>query len=161
MRRGDTDNEVQLESAVLARVAAEAAVSQAAAGLASARDLRETSRLVAPGAGAVLATFAEPGANLAAGQPVVQLAALTGREVLIDLTEAELARLPADARFRVVLDASPAILAEARVASVDPVAEKATCTRRVHLGLINPPEHFRIGALARVTRWPAAGRPRR
>lgn len=145
---------VQLEGATLARAAAEAAVNQAAAALASAKDLRDTAQLVAPDAGVILATYAEPGANLSPGQPVVQLAGLSGREVLIDLTEAELARIGPDARFHVTLDANPAITAEATVVSVDPVAERATRTRRAHLGLINPPDFFRIGALARAT--PAA-----
>lgn len=152
-----TANTVQLDSATLARVAAEAALSQASASLASVRDLLATARLVAPDAGVVLANYAEPGANLAAGQPVVQLAALTGREVLIDLTEAELAQLAPVARFQVRLDANPAIVAEAAVASVDPVADKATRTRRVHLGIVKPPAQFRIGALARATRVAEAG----
>lgn len=142
---------VQLEGATLARAAAEAAVNQAAASLASARDLRDTARLTAPDAGVVLQTFAEPGANLNPGQPVVQLAGLSGREVLIDLTEAELARLGATSQFHVALDANPAIVAIARLVSVDPLAERATRTRRVHLGLTDPPEAFRIGALARVS----------
>lgn len=146
-----TANSVQLDSAKLARVAADASLNQASAGLASVRDLLATSHLVAPDAGAVLATYAEPGSNLAAGKPVVQLAALKGREVLIDLTETELAQLAPDARFQVALDANPSILTEATIASVDPVADKATRTRRVHLGLATPPEQFRIGALARVT----------
>lgn len=145
---------VQLEGATLARAAAEAAVNQAAAALASANDLRDTAQLVAPDAGVVLATYAEPGTNLSPGQPVVKLAGLSGREVLIDLTEAELARIGPDARFHVTLDANPTITAEATVVSVDPVAERATRTRRVHLGLVNPPDFFRIGALARAT--PAA-----
>ncbi len=142
---------VQLEGATLARAAAEAAVNQAAAAVASAKDLRDTAQLVAPDAGVILATYAEPGANLSPGQPVVQLAGLSGREVLIDLTEAELARIGPEARFDVTLDANPAITAEATVVSVDPVAERATRTRRVHLGLVSPPDYFRIGALARAT----------
>lgn len=142
---------VQLESAALARAAAEAAVGQAAAALASAEDLRDSARLLAPEAGVVLATLAEPGANLAPGQPVVQLAGLSGREVLIDLTESEVNALRPGTRFQVTLDADPAIATAASLVSVDPVAEKATRTRRVHLGLQAPPEAFRIGALARVS----------
>lgn len=142
---------VQLESATLALAAAEAAVGQAAAALASAEDLRDSARLLAPEAGVVLATLAEPGANLAPGQPVVQLAGLSGREVLIDLTETEVNALRPGTRFHVTLDADPAIATAASLVSVDPVAEKATRTRRVHLGLQAPPEAFRIGALARVS----------
>lgn len=142
---------VQLESATLARAAAEAAVGQAAAALVSAQDLRDSATLLAPEAGVILAVRAEPGSNLSPGQPVLQLAGLSGREVLIDLTEAELNRLPGGARFSVALDANPQIGAEAELVSVDPVAERATRTRRLHLGLVNPPEAFRIGALARVS----------
>jgi len=142
---------VQLESATLARAAAEAAVGQAAAALASAEDLRDSARLLAPEAGVVLATLAEPGANLAPGQAVVQLAGLSGREVLIDLTESEVSALRPGTRFHVTLDADPAIATGATLVSVDPVAERATRTRRVHLGLQAPPEAFRIGALARVS----------
>lgn len=150
---------VQLEGASLARAAAEAAVTQAAAGLVSAQDLRNAAQLVAPDAGVILTTYAEPGTNLAPGQPVVQLAGLSGREVLIDLTEAELARIAPDTRFRVALDANAAITAQATVVSVDPVAERATRTRRVHLGLLDPSDHFRIGALARATPEAPADQP--
>ena len=139
-----------LEAATLSRISAEAAVDQARAGLESSRDLRSGASLLAPTSGVVLQVFAEPGTNVQAGQTVVRLASLDRREVLIDLTEAELRHIPEGADFTIRLDVNPKITAIAKVAQIDPVAEKATRTRRLHLALINPPGQFRIGALTRV-----------
>lgn len=143
-------SDVQLEQATRARITAEAALEQAEAARAAAADRRASTTLTAPEAGIVTATLAEPGATLGAGQPVLHLASIDRREVVIDVTEAELVGLTRDARFRVTLAADPGVTATARAGSVDPVAERATRTRRVHLTLQDPPEGMRLGALVSV-----------
>ncbi|MGB5066633.1 MAG: efflux RND transporter periplasmic adaptor subunit, partial [Albidovulum sp.] len=102
-------------------------------------------------AGIVTQIFAEPGAALSAGQPVLRLAATDEREIVIDLAEADLAALDIGAEFTATLAASPTIGASAVLTRIDPVADRDTRTRRLHLTLTNPPGGFRLGALTRVS----------
>ncbi len=148
-------SETRVEDAERALVAAEAGLEQAEATFARARDLFDFATLTAPQPGVVTGVFAEPGAALAAGQPVLRLAATGEREVLIDLSEQDVANIDIGTRFTVQLVANPAITTSAVLTRIDPVAERTTRTRRLHLTLDTPPESFRLGALARVS--PSAG----
>ena len=148
-------SETRVEDAERALVAAEAGLEQAAATFARARDLFDFATLTAPQPGVVTGVFAEPGAALAAGQPVLRLAGTGEREVLIDLSEQDVANIDIGIRFGVQLVANPAITTSAVLTRIDPVAERTTRTRRLHLTLESPPESFRLGALARVS--PSAG----
>lgn len=143
-------SQVQLDNATRARIGAEAALEQAEAARAAAADRLASTTLTAPEAGIVTATLAEPGASVTAGQPVLHLASIDRREVVIDVTEAALFGLTAESRFRVTLAADDGVVAEATAARVDPVAARATRTRRVHLALQAPPEGMRLGALVDV-----------
>ncbi|PKP72587.1 MAG: efflux RND transporter periplasmic adaptor subunit, partial [Alphaproteobacteria bacterium HGW-Alphaproteobacteria-6] len=138
------------DDAERALVAAEARLDQARATLARAEDARRHGDLTAPADGIVVAVFAEPGATLAAGEPVLRLAGIEAREVILDLSETDLADLPDAARFAVRLIADPALTAEARLTRIDPVAGRSTRTRRLHLTLVAPPPAFRLGALVRA-----------
>ena len=144
-------SDTRLEDARRALAGAEARVVQAEAGLARAADLRSLADLRSPQAGIVTDVFAEPGAALSAGQPVLRLAATDEREVVIDLAEADLAALDIGTEFTTVLAANAAISARAILTRIDPVADRDTRTRRVHLTLANPPGGFRLGALVRVS----------
>ncbi len=141
----------RLEDASRALVAAEARLEQARAALARAEDLRGLATLTAPQDGVVTAVSAEPGDTLSAGQPVVRLAATGEREIVIDLSEQDVATLSTGTAFTARLAANAAVSAEAVLTRIDPVAERATRTRRLHLTLTDPPDGFRLGALARVT----------
>lgn len=143
-------SEVQTEQATRARIGAEAVLEQAEAAAAAAADRRQSTTLTAPEPGIITATLAEPGATLSAGQPVLHLASIDRREVVIDLTEAELIGLTPDARFAVTLTADPQVTATATVGQLDPVAERATRTRRLHLTLADAPEGMRLGAVVSV-----------
>ncbi|WP_413869059.1 efflux RND transporter periplasmic adaptor subunit, partial [Albidovulum sp.] len=129
-------------------------LEQARAAAARARDLRGLATLTAPQDGVVTAVMAEPGAAVAAGQPVVRLAATGEREIVIDLTEQDVAAYPAGTRFAAHLVVNPEVSAPALLNRIDPVAYSATRTRAAHLTLQSPPAAFRLGALVRVT--PAA-----
>ena len=148
-------SETRLEDAERALVAAAARLEQARAALARAEDVRGLATLTAPQTGVVTEVFTEPGATLAAGQPVLRLAATGEREIVIDLTEADVASIEADTVFKATLAANPGISARAILTRIDPVAERATRTRRLHLTLEDAPPAFRLGALVRVS--PAAG----
>lgn len=148
-------SQTRLEDAERGLVAAEARLEQARATQARAVDMLALATLRAPQPGVVTAVHAEPGATLSSGQPVLSLAATDEREIVIDLTEQDVAALAPGTNFVVDLVANPAVTATAILDRIDPVAERATRTRRLHLTLADPPETFRLGALARVA--PAAG----
>lgn len=149
-RRG-VGSTTRLEDAARALVAAEARLEQARADAARARDLRNLATLRAPQDGVVTAVMAEPGAAVTAGQPVLRLAATGEREIVIDLTEQDVAAHPAGTRFTARLVANPEVVAPALLDRIDPVAYAATRTRAAHLTLESAPPAFRLGALVRVT----------
>ncbi|MCB2136802.1 MAG: efflux RND transporter periplasmic adaptor subunit [Rhodobacteraceae bacterium] len=141
----------RVEDAERALAAADARQVQAEAALARAGDMLSLARLEAPQDGVVTQVFAEAGATLSAGQPVLRLAATDEREIVIDLTEADVAALDVGDSFDSVLAANPTISAAATLTRIDPVADRSTRTRRLHLTLDKPPAGFRLGALVRVT----------
>jgi membrane fusion protein, multidrug efflux system len=145
----------RLEDAERALVSAQARLDQAQASQARAVDMKNLATLTAPYDGVVTGTFAEPGARLSAGQAILRLSAIGESEIVIDVSEADAAlRAPGD-RFAVKLLASQAVMADAVLTRIDPVAEQATRTFRLHLALENAPAEFRLGALVRVL--PAGG----
>ncbi len=152
-RRG-VGSATRLEDAARALVAAEARLEQAQAALARARDLRGLATLTSPQDGVVTAVAAEPGTTVSAGQPVLRLAATGEREIVIDLTEQDIAAHPVSTRFAAHLVINPEVSAPAILSRIDPVAYSATRTRAAHLTLQSAPPSFRLGALVRV--MPAA-----
>ncbi len=142
---------VQQTDAETSRIAAEARVEQANATAARAADQRAAATLIAANDGVVTAELAEPGSTLSAGQPVMTLATTAGREVRIDVTEAELAGLSPGAGFSVTLAVDPGVTARATLTVIAPIAARQTRTRQVRLTLIDPPQGFRLGALVSAT----------
>lgn len=142
------DSTASAESARNRLAAAQAQLEQAEATLAQAQDGRDHAALTAPQDGVITAVYAEAGATLSAGEPLVKLAAIDAREVLLDLTEEDVAALAIGTDFNIELEANNAITARARLTSVDAVATRATRTRSVHLTLADDaPASFRLGAL--------------
>ncbi|PIE15548.1 MAG: efflux transporter periplasmic adaptor subunit [Rhodobacterales bacterium] len=127
--------------------AAKARLEQAKAALVRAEDLLDSATLRAPHDGVITLVLAESGASVSAGQPILRLAATDEREVVIDLSEEELALLPQNAVLDARLLAIGQIQAQIRLRSVDPVADTRTRTRRCHFSLLDAPAEFRIGAL--------------
>ncbi|MFC2969879.1 efflux RND transporter periplasmic adaptor subunit [Acidimangrovimonas pyrenivorans] len=146
------DSAAAAQTAHSSLAAAEAQLEQARAALARARDARDLAVLKAPQDGVITHVYAEPGATLAAGRPVLRLAGTDQREIVIDLTEQDVAGLSPGAVFHVRLEAAPQIEAEATLRAIDPIADPATRTRRLHLSLdpVAPIIAFRLGALALV-----------
>ncbi|TDK45688.1 efflux RND transporter periplasmic adaptor subunit [Antarcticimicrobium luteum] len=145
----------RLEDAERALTAAEARLEQAQAGLARAEDMRDFATMTAPEDGVVTQVFAEAGASLTGGQPVVRLAGTGTREIAIDVVEKDAATLSIGTVFDATLTANPEVTARATLTRVDPVAARTTRTRGLHLTLTDPPVGFRLGALVRVS--PSAG----
>ncbi|WP_299843741.1 efflux RND transporter periplasmic adaptor subunit [uncultured Paracoccus sp.] len=139
----------QLEQAEQALAAAEAAVEQTRSELIRARDAEGFAQMTAPFDGVISDVFANPGAVLNAGEPVVQLSAEDSREAVIDLPEAALSELDDSAVFTVWQDNDPATETRATVDRIEPLADSATRTRRVHLSL-DSGHHLRLGSLIRA-----------
>jgi len=146
----------RLEDAERALVSAQARLDQAQASQARAADIRDLATLTAPYDGVVTATFAEPGATLSAGQAILKLSAIGEREIVIDVSEAEARLRAAGDRFSAGLLVNETIKANALLTRIDPVAERATRTYRLHLTVEDAPDEFRLGALVRVL--PAGGK---
>ncbi len=144
------ESKARLEDADRKFAAAKARLEQAQAALVRAEDILDSAVLRAPHDGVITRVLAEPGASVSAGQPVIRLAATNEREVVIDLTESELAILPDKALFDATLLAVSTVHAQIRLRSVDPVADARTRTRRGHFTLLDAPEEFRIGALVKA-----------
>lgn len=139
----------QLEQAQQAAAAAAAGAQQARSELVRAQDAQANARMIAPFDGVVSAVYENPGAVVGAGAPVVQLAAEDQREALIDLPETALVGLPPDAGFTVWQRTAPDRQIAARLDRIDPMADTATRTRRLHLTLPSDAP-FRLGALVRA-----------
>jgi membrane fusion protein, multidrug efflux system len=145
------DSESALQNVTAQLAAAEASLEQTKATLVAAENARNNAVLHAPQAGIVTQVFAEPGATLTAGAPVLRLAGTQDREVHIDLSEADVAGLTTGAMFRVRLEANLALEATTRLTSIDPVATRETRTRQLRLALDeNAAIGFRLGALVQV-----------
>lgn len=150
------DSATRLEDAERALISAQARLDQAKASQDRALDVKGLAILTAPYAGVVTGTFAEPGATLSEGQTVLQLAAIGQREIVIDVSEEEAGLQQPGDRFIASLMASDTIEADAVLTRIDPVAEKATRTYRLHLSIETAPQEFRLGSLVRVL--PAVGK---
>ncbi|MEM5493088.1 efflux RND transporter periplasmic adaptor subunit [Hoeflea sp. AS16] len=145
----------RLEDAERALVSAQARLEQARASQARALDIMELATLTAPYDGVVTGTFAEPGATLTAGQTILQLSAIGEREIVIDVSETEASLSAQGDRFTASLLAAESIKVDAVLTRIDPVAERATRTYRLHLAIEDAPAEFRLGSLVKVL--PAGG----
>jgi RND family efflux transporter MFP subunit len=146
----------RLEAAQQAEATARAEAERAEADLAHATDALRFIDLTAPMDGVVISVLAEPGAVVAAGQPILTLAAAGDREAVFDAPEAELAQLKPGDAFIVQQRGSDAALppVAATLRLIEPVVDAATRSRRLRLTLTDPPPGFRLGALVQIS--PAA-----
>jgi RND family efflux transporter MFP subunit len=145
------ESATRLEAANRALTAAQARLEQAQASLARATDARGYADLRAPQDGVITQVFAEPGATLSAGDPVLRLVGTAQREAVIDVTEQDLAWINRTSKFNAALISNPAITSQTTISRIDPVADRTTRTRRVRLELLDPQPGFRLGALVRIT----------
>lgn len=149
LARRNVTSTAQLEQAEQTLAAAQAADQQARSELIRALDAAGFAEMRAPFDGVISAVFANAGAVVGAGDPVVQLAAQKGREAVIDLPEAILSGIRLDDRYEVWTESDPGNRQPARVTQIEPVADAVTRTRRIHLALAND-DGVRLGALIRA-----------
>ncbi|MBS7540090.1 efflux RND transporter periplasmic adaptor subunit [Ancylobacter lacus] len=152
LARGFTPR-AQYEQAEQAFLNARSQVEDAEARLQMAQDRLDFTELKADAAGIVTQRRAEPGEVVQAGQPVIEAARQDGRDAVFEVPAPMLSGLPADPEVEVALASDPAVTAKGRVREVAPQADPVTRTFRVRVGLIDPPEAFRLGTtvVGRVT----------
>lgn len=146
LARRNVASTAQLEQAEQALAAAEATVEQARSELIRSQDAEGFAQMAAPFDGVISAVYANPGAVLNAGDPVLQLSAQDIREAVIDLPEAALSELDDTAVFTIWQDDDPQAVTRATVDRIEPLADIATRTRRVYLSLEDA-DHLRLGSL--------------
>ncbi len=115
-----------LEDATRQLVAAQARLDQAQASRARAADIRSSATLTAPQDGVVIAVFAERGATMGAGAPIVSLAGTGALEIVVDLTEQDIAGLDPGSTFDARLAATAEVTATATLDRIDPVTAAAS-----------------------------------
>ncbi|WP_323033897.1 efflux RND transporter periplasmic adaptor subunit [Paracoccus sp. (in: a-proteobacteria)] len=139
----------QLEQAERAYATAQAAVQQAQSELIRARDAEGFAEMRAPFDGVISAVFVNAGAVVSAGEPVLQLSTRDRIEAVIDLPDMMRARINQGDPYEVWTENEPGRVLTASVSQIEPVADAATRTRRVHLALGQDAD-FRLGALVRA-----------
>lgn len=149
LARRNVASTAQLEQAEQALASSRAALEQAQSELIRAQDAEGFAQMTAPFDGVISAVYANPGAVLTAGEPVVQLSAQDRREAVIDLPEAALSEIDESAVFTVWQDSDQATETRATVDRIEAMADTATRTRRVYLRL-DDGNNLRLGALIRA-----------
>jgi len=135
---------------------AEASVAQAQASLDKARQQLGYAQLPAEFDGVVTASSVEVGQIVTVGQTVLKLARLDQRDVVVDLSEAQLGSLRVGSRFEVALQLDGTIRTPGILREIGPEADSDTRTHRLKIGVDEAPGVFRLGSV--VTAMPADDR---
>lgn len=143
---GGAVSEAQLEQAESDHEASLSARKSAEANVTSAQDRLNFTALTATSEGVVSAVTANPGQVVSAGQEVVRLAALAGRDAVFDVSESLVNSNVGHPPVLVTLLSDPGIQAQGRIRDVSPVADPVTRTIRVRVTLEQPPAAFGFGA---------------
>lgn len=126
---------------------AAAQVLAAEAGLMRAQDAASFATLTAPSDGVILSTQVKPGAVIGAGSPVLTLAALAGREAVLDVPSEFLTLLAPGTQFTIQARAPDAPPLTGTLRLIEPVADASVRSRRIRVTLPEAPPIYRIGSL--------------
>lgn len=146
------------------KAAADAAAAQrreAMSSLDMARNQRAYGALTLDQGGIVTELLADAGQVVAAGQTVLRIATDLGREVAIDVSEADVARLKVGDVGQVVFWADRQVTLPGTIREITPAADPASRTFRLRLSLpaaATDDDAVRLGMTAQV-RFPDAGAP--
>ena len=124
---------------------------KATASLAKAHEQLGYSELRAEFDGVVTATAAEMGQTVSAGQPILKLARLEQRDVIVDVAEAQFSTARLEDRFNVTLQLDSRIQATGVVREIAPQADPNTRTYRLKIAIDQSPDIFRLGAVVTAT----------
>jgi len=142
----DVASRVQYERAEQSRDTAGAQLDSAQAQLNVARDQVGDTELKADAGGIVIATAAEPGEVVQAGQLIIRVAPKGGRDAVFDVPGQVLRSAPREPVVEVSLTDDPSVTTTGRVREVAPQADPVTRTFEVKVGLTDPPAAMRLGA---------------
>jgi RND family efflux transporter MFP subunit len=137
---------VQFDAAEKAFLNAKAQVEATAAALHNAQDQLGYTKLLADAAGTVIATGAEAGEVVRAGQTIVTVAHSGGADAVFDVPASLMRQVSPDVEINVALTDDPAIHTVGRVRETAPQADPVTRAYRVKVGLTEWPEAMRLGA---------------
>jgi len=142
----DVASRAQFERAEQSLETARAQVDTAEAQLKAAKDRVSYTELHVDAPGIVIATGAEAGEVVQAGQMIIQVARKEGRDAVFDVPAQLLRSAPSDPLVTVSLTDDTKVTATGRVREVAPQADPVTRTFEVKVGLIDPPAAMRLGA---------------
>lgn len=142
----DVASHAQYERAEQTRKTAQAQLNSAQAQLKVAQDQVSDTELKADAGGVVIATAAEPGEVVQAGQLIIRVAPKGGRDAVFDVPGQVLRSAPRDPLIDVSLTDDPTVTTVGRVREVAPQADPVTRTFEVKVGLTDPPAAMRLGA---------------
>ena len=130
--------------------AAKARLDQAEAQLALSRNQLGYTSLSADQDGVITAVMGEAGQVVSAGQPVMRLARLGEREVLISIPETRLAATRASKDVLVRMWADPARNYKGRLRELSPIADASTRTFAARIAIIDAGPEVALGMTANV-----------
>ncbi|GLS33466.1 RND family efflux transporter, MFP subunit [Mesorhizobium albiziae] len=146
----NTGSAADLELAEQGLISAQAGVAKARASLDKAREQLGYAQLKAEFDGVVTATSVEVGQTVTTGQPVLTLAQLGQRDVVVDIPEAQLGSLRLGSRFNVALQLKDALRTSGILREIGPEADTNTRTHRLKIAIDDAPEVFRLGSVVTV-----------
>jgi RND family efflux transporter MFP subunit len=141
----DVASRVQYERAEQSRDTARAQLDSAQAQMNVARNHVSDTELKADAGGIVIATAAEPGEVVQAGQLIIRVAPKGGRDAVFDVPGQVLRSAPREPTIDVSLTDDPSVTTVGRVREVAPQADPVTRTFEVKVGLTDPPAAMRLG----------------
>lgn len=136
----------QFEQAEAALKTARADLDTAEAQLKAAKDRVSYTELRVDAPGTIVATGAEAGEVVQAGQMIVRVARKDGRDAVFHVPAQLLRSAPTDPLITVSLTDDPAVTAVGRVREVAPQADPVTRTFEVKVGLTDPPAAMKLGS---------------
>lgn len=139
-----------IESKVAAFESARSSVEAAQAGYRGQSNQAGYATLVANTEGVVTAVDAEVGQVVAAGAPVVRVARLDEKEIVIGIPEDKVDSFGKLTDVTVRLWANPGVVIPGKIREVSPVADPATRTYPVRVSIPSAPPEVRLGMTALV-----------
>lgn len=137
---------VQFDAIQKTFLSASADVDAAGAKLHSAEDRLGYTKLLADSAGAVIATGAEAGEVVRAGQMIATVAHDDGADAVFDVPATLLRQVSPDAEISIALTDDPTVHTVGQVRELAPQADPVTRSYRVKVGLTEWPAAMRLGA---------------
>jgi membrane fusion protein, multidrug efflux system len=147
LRRSNATND-QLEQAVQQVKAAQAQVDAAEAKLKIGQDRLGYTELTSSAAGVVIATGAEPGEVVRAGQPVVVISRSNLRDAVFNVPPHLMYTkgVSVNSLVEVTLSEKKDISSKGKIREIAPQTDAATRTIEIKIGLEDPPADMRLGS---------------